>query len=360
MTDVTLVTGDGIGPEIAEATRRCIDATGADINWLIKEAGTDVMEREGTPLPEATVESIKKTGVALKAPITTPVGTGFRSINVHLRQTLDLYACLRPCKSYEGVRSRYTDIDLVVVRENTEDCYAGVEFQRGKDDTDELINWINKRSEKKVRENSGITIKSISVKGTERIVQFAFDYARKLGRKKVTSVHKANIMKFSDGLWLEVSRDVAKKYPDIEFEDRIVDNMCMQLIQKPELYDVLVLPNLYGDIISDLCAGLVGGLGVAPGGNIGEKGAIFEATHGSAPKYKGQNKVNPTALILSGVLMLRHMGKMAEADKLENAVAAVIAEGKSVTYDMKPHRDDPTAVGTSQMADAIIEKIGSS
>ncbi len=357
MTDVTLVTGDGIGPEIAEATRRCIDATGADINWLIKEAGTDVMKHTGTPLPDETVEAIKKTGIALKAPITTPVGTGFRSINVHLRQTLDLYACLRPCKSYEGVRSRYSDIDLVVVRENTEDCYAGVEFQRGKDDTDELISWVNKHSEKKVRANSGITIKPISVEGSERIVQFAFDYARKLGRKKVTSVHKANIMKFSDGLWLEVSREVAKKNPDIEFEDRIVDNMCMQLIQKPELYDVLVLPNLYGDIISDLCAGLVGGLGVAPGGNIGEKGAIFEATHGSAPKYKGQNKVNPTALILSGVMMLRHMGKMAEADKLENAVAAVIAEGKSVTYDMKPHRDDPTAVGTSQMADAIIEKI---
>ena len=357
MTDVTLVTGDGIGPEIAEATRRCIDATGADINWLIKEAGIDVMERTGTPLPDETVEAIKKTGTAIKAPITTPVGTGFRSINVHLRQTLDLYACLRPCKSYEGVRSRYSDIDLVVVRENTEDCYAGVEFKRGKDDTDELISWINKHSEKQVRVNSGITIKPISVEGSERIVQFAFDYARKLGRKKVTSVHKANIMKFTDGLWLDVSREVAKKNSDIEFEDRIVDNMCMQLIQKPELYDVLVLPNLYGDIISDLCAGLVGGLGVAPGGNIGEKGAIFEATHGSAPKYKGQNKVNPAALILSGVLMLRHMGKMTEADNLENAVAAVIAEGKSVTYDMKPDRDDPTAVGTSQMADAIIEKI---
>jgi isocitrate dehydrogenase (NAD+) len=246
------------------------------------------------------------------------------------------------------------------VRENTEDCYAGVEFQSGKDDTDELIDWINKRSEKKVREKSGITIKPISVEATERIVSFAFDYARKMGRKKVTSVHKANIMKFSDGLWLDVSRKVAKEYPEIEFEDRIVDNMCMQLIQKPELYDVLVLPNLYGDILSDLCAGLVGGLGVAPGANIGEKTAIFEATHGSAPKYKGLNKVNPTAVILSGVLMLRHIGKGAEADKLENAVAAVIAEGKSVTYDMKPHRDDPTAVGTSQMADAIIEKIGKS
>jgi len=357
MIDVTLITGDGVGPEIAEAARRCIDATGAGINWIVAEAGVEVMERLGTPLPDATVEAIKRTGIALKAPITTPVGTGFRSINVHLRQSLDLYACLRPCKSYKGVRSRYSDIDLVLVRENTEDCYAGVEFQRTKDDTVELISWINKHSEKKVRANSGITIKAISAEGTERIVRFAFDYARQMGRKKVTSVHKANIMKFTDGLWLDISRQVAKKYPDIEFEDRIVDNMCMQLIQKPELYDVLVLPNLYGDIVSDLCAGLVGGLGVAPGANIGEKGAIFEATHGSAPKYKGQNKVNPTALILSGVLMLRHLGKKAEADKLEKAVAAVIAEGKSVTYDMKPNRDDPTAVGTSQMADAIIKKM---
>jgi isocitrate dehydrogenase (NAD+) len=357
MTNVTLVTGDGIGPEIAEATRRCIDATGAEIKWDIAEAGVEVMEREGTPLPDATVASIKKNGVALKAPITTPVGKGFRSINVHLRQSLNLYACLRPCKSYEGVRSKYSDIDLIVVRENTEDLYAGIEFKKDADDTAELIGWINKHSDRKIRSDSGVSIKPISVKGTEQIVTFAFEYARKLGRKKVTSVHKANIMKYSDGLWLDVSRQVAKKHPDIEFEDRIVDNMCMQLIQKPELYDVIVLPNLYGDIISDLCAGLVGGLGVAPGANIGDKGAIFEATHGSAPKYKGQNKVNPTALILSGVLMLRHLGKMAEADKLENAVAAVIAEGKSVTYDMKPHRDDPTAVGTSKMADAIIAKI---
>jgi len=357
MADVTLITGDGIGPEIAEAARRCIDATGAGIKWDIAEAGLEVMERVGTPLPDATVESIKKTGVALKAPVTTPVGTGYRSINVHLRQTLDLYACLRPSKSYKGVRSRYSGIDLVVVRENTEDLYAGIEFEKGKDDTTEIINWINKHSKRRIGDNTGISIKPISVKATERIVRFAFDYARKMGRKKVTSVHKANIMKFSDGLWLDVSREVAKQYPDIEFEDRIVDNMCMQLIQKPELYDVIVLPNLYGDIISDLCAGLVGGLGVAPGANIGEKVAIFEATHGSAPKYKGQNKVNPTALILSGVMMLRHIGKMDEADKLETAVAAVIAEGKNVTYDMKPDRDDPTAVGTSEMADAIIEKI---
>jgi isocitrate dehydrogenase (NAD+) len=357
MTNVTLVTGDGIGPEIAEATRRCVDATGADIKWDIAEAGVDVMEREGTPLPEATVQAIERDGVALKAPITTPVGTGFRSINVHLRQSFGLYACLRPCKSYKGVRSRYSDIDLVVVRENTEDLYAGIEYEKGKDETLELIDWLNKHNKRVVGADAGISIKPISVEGTQRIVRFAFDYARKMGRKKVTSVHKANIMKYSDGLWLEVSREVAKAYPDVEFEDRIVDNMCMQLIQKPELYDVIVLPNLYGDIISDLCAGLVGGLGVAPGANIGEKAAIFEATHGSAPKYKGQNKVNPTALILSGVLMLRHLGKMAEADRLENAVAAVIAEGKDVTYDMKPDRDDPTAVGTKEMADAIIAKI---
>ena len=357
MDNVTLITGDGIGPEIAEAARRCIDATGAGIKWEVAEAGMDVMERVGTPLPEATIESVKKNRVALKAPITTPVGKGYRSINVHLRQTLDLYACLRPCKSYKGVRSRYSNIDLVVVRENTEDLYAGIEFQKGKDDTAEIINWINARSSRKITEDTGISIKPISVSATKRIVHFAFDHARKTGRKKVTSVHKANIMKFTDGLWLEVSREVAKRYPDIEFEDRIVDNMCMQLIQKPELYDVIVLPNLYGDIISDLCAGLVGGLGVAPGANIGEKIAIFEATHGSAPKYKGQNKVNPTALILSGVMMLRHINKIGEADKLEAAVAAVIAEGKNVTYDMKADRSDPTAVGTSEMADAIIERI---
>jgi isocitrate dehydrogenase (NAD+) len=357
MLKATLITGDGIGPEIADAARRCVDATGAGIEWEIAEAGVEVMERTGTPLPQATVESVKRTGVTLKAPITTPVGTGYRSINVHLRQTLDLYACLRPCKSYKGVRSRYDHIDLVVVRENTEDLYAGIEFEKGKDDTAEIISWINQHSDRKITEDSGISIKPISVRATDRIVSFAFEHARKTKRKKVTSVHKANIMKFSDGLWLEVSREVAKRYPDIEFEDRIVDNMCMQLIQKPELYDVIVLPNLYGDIISDLCAGLAGGLGVAPGANIGDKAAIFEATHGSAPKYKGQNKVNPTALILSGVMMLRYIGKMAEANTLERAVAAVIAEGDKVTYDMKEDRNDPTAVGTSQMADAIIERI---
>ena len=361
MYDVTLITGDGIGPEIAEAARRCIDATGVKIRWDLQEAGVDVMAREGTPLPDRTMESVRRNKVALKAPITTPVGTGFRSVNVYLRQALNLYACVRPCKSYKGVRSRYTNIDLVIVRENTEDLYAGVEFAKGAAETAELISDINRLSkDKKIKTGlatTGVSIKPISVEGSQRIVRYAFDYARANGRKKVTCVHKANIMKHTDGLWLEVARTVAAKYPDIEFDDRIVDNMCMQLVQKPELYDILVLPNLYGDILSDLCAGLVGGLGVAPGANIGDSGAVFEATHGSAPKYKGQNKVNPTALILSGMLMLRHMGEMAAADRLDKAVADVIAEGKLVTYDMKPVRDDPTAIGTREMADAIIERM---
>ncbi|MGQ9503545.1 MAG: isocitrate/isopropylmalate dehydrogenase family protein [Thermogutta sp.] len=361
--DVTLITGDGVGPELAAAARRCVDATGVQINWDVQEAGIDVMERLGTPLPDATLESIRRTRCALKAPITTPVGTGFRSINVFLRQELGLYACVRPCKYYPGVRTFFQNVsvDLVIIRENTEDLYAGVEFQCGQPATAELIECINRLStDRKVKTSpteTGISIKPISISGTERIVRFAFDYAGQNGRKKVTAVHKANIMKFTDGLFLEVARQVAQDYPDIEFEDRIVDNMCMQLVQKPELYDVLVLPNLYGDILSDLAAGLVGGLGVAPGANIGENGAVFEATHGSAPKYKGLNKVNPTALILSAVLMLRYLGEKEAADRLEKAVAEVIREGKDVTYDLKPHRDDPTAVGTQEMADAICRKL---
>jgi len=359
--DVTLVLGDGTGPSLAEVTRDVIDATGAAITWDVQEAGVGCLERYGTPLPDALMDSIRRTGVALKAPITTPVGRGFRSVNVHLRQTFNLYACLRPCKSYPGVRSRYEDIDLVVVRENTEDLYAGVEFRKGDEATRTLHRTINDLStDKKIRtgeDTTGISIKPISVEATERIHHFAFRYAREHGRRKVTTVHKANIMKHTDGLWLDVAREVAKQYTDIEFEDRIVDNMCMQLVQKPELYDVLVLPNLYGDILSDLCAGLVGGLGVAPGANIGDHGAVFEATHGSAPKYTGQNKVNPTALILSGLLMLDYLGEKDAARRLEAAVAAVIAEGKSVTYDMKPNRDDPTAVGTREMGQAIIAKL---
>jgi isocitrate dehydrogenase (NAD+) len=303
------------------------------------------------------IESCRRTKVALKAPITTPVGTGFRSVNVYLRQALDLYACVRPCKQYPGVRTFFsgTKVDIVLVRENTEDLYLGCEFEQGKPETAELIADIKRLNNKTIRPDSGISIKPISITGSKRIVKYAFEYARKNGRKKVTAVHKANIQKYSDGLFLDVAREVAKGYTDIEFEDRIIDNMCMQLVQKPEQYDVLVLPNLYGDIVSDLGAGLVGGLGVAPGANIGEKGAMFEATHGSAPKYKGQWKMNPTALILSGALMLEYLGEKDASKRLENAVAKVIEEGKSVTYDMKPHRDDPTAVGTREMAQAIID-----
>jgi isocitrate dehydrogenase (NAD+) len=356
--NVTLIPGDGIGPEVSQAARRCVDATGVKINWEIAEAGSDVIEKYGTPLPPETLDSIRKNKVALKGPITTPIGTGFRSVNVAIRKELDLYACLRPCRSLKGVRSKYENIDLVVVRENTEDLYAGIEFEEGKPETKKLIGEIEKLSQKKIRPDSGISIKPISISGTKRIVKFAFEYALKHKRKKVTAITKANIMKYTDGLFFAAAREVAKEYEGkIEYEERLIDNMCMQLVQKPELYDVLCLPNLYGDILSDLCAGLVGGLGVAPGANFGDKLAVFEAIHGSAPKYKGLNKVNPVALILSAVLMLDHLGEKEAAKKLENAVAAVIAEGKSVTYDLKPHRDDPTAVGTSQMADAIIQKI---
>jgi isocitrate dehydrogenase (NAD+) len=354
---ITLIPGDGVGPEIAEATVRVIEATGVPVQWDIQEAGEDVYRKEGTPLPERVIDSIRKNRVAIKGPVTTPVGKGFRSVNVTLRQTLDLYACLRPCRSYSGARTIYDNVDIVIVRENTEDLYAGIEFARGSEEALGLIGYIKEVSGRSIREDSGISIKPISVYGTERIVRFAFEYARKNGRRKVTAVHKANIMKFSDGLFLEVARSVAGDYPDIEFEDRIIDNMCMQLVQKPELYDVLVLPNLYGDIISDLGAGLIGGLGLAPGANIGDDIAVFEPTHGSAPKYKGLNKVNPLAMILSGVMMLRYTGETEAADRLERAVADVIAEGRSVTYDMKPSPDDPSAVGTSAVADAIIEKL---
>jgi isocitrate dehydrogenase (NAD+) len=361
--DVTLITGDGTGPELAAAARACIDATGVEIRWDMQEAGVDVMARLGTPLPEATIASVRRTKCALKAPITTPVGTGFRSINVFLRQELGLYACIRPCKLYPGVRTYFAEvpIDLVIVRENTEDLYAGVEFEVGKPHTGQLIEYINSLpADRKIKtglDETGISIKPISVSGTERIVRCAFDYARQHHRRKVTAVHKANIMKFTDGLYLHTAERVAQEYPDIEFEERIVDNMCMQLLQRPDHYDVLVLPNLYGDIVSDLAAGLVGGLGVAPGANIGPDGAVFEATHGSAPKYKGLNKVNPTAVILSGMLMLRHLGEPEAADRLEQAVAAVIAEGKDVTYDLKADRNDPTAVGTREMAEAICRKL---
>jgi len=351
---VTLIPGDGTGPELVVATRRVIEATGVPIEWEEHQAGLEVMEQAGTPLPASVLDSIRRNRVALKGPITTPIGTGIRSVNVALRQELGLYACLRPCRLYPGVPSPFKNVDLVIVRENTEDLYAGVEFDL---DTPEAAQ-IAAMGKGKIRPDSAISIKPISVTGTRQIVKFAFDYAVQHRRCKVTAVAKANIMKFTDGLFFRVAREVAAGYEGkVEYEERLIDNMCMQLVQKPELYDVLVLPNLYGDIVSDLAAGLVGGLGVAPGANIGDSAVVFEAIHGSAPKYKGLNKVNPTALILCGVLMLRHLGETDAAQRLESATAAVIAEGAQVTYDLKPTRDDPTAVGTREMTDAIIARL---
>jgi len=356
---VTLIRGDGTGPELAAVTREVLDATGVAFEWHEAEAGVDAMETHKTPLPDETLESIRRTKTCLKAPITTPVGTGFRSVNVALRKTFELYACVRPCKTYPGVRSRYQGIDLVIFRENTEDLYAGIEFEKGSVQAHKLAKSIEEISGTKIRGDAGISIKPISVFGSERIVRAAFEFAKKNGRKKVTAIHKSNIMKFSDGLFLQTAREVAKTYPSIAFEDVIVDNMCMQLVQRPEAFDVLVLPNLYGDIVSDLCAGLVGGLGVAPGANLGDGGiAIFEATHGSAPKYKGQDKVNPTAMILSGMLMLHHLGEHQAAERLEKAVSKVIADGKQVTYDLKQDRNDKSAVGTRAMGQAIIAALG--
>jgi len=355
--NVTLIPGDGIGPEVTEATRRVLEATGVAFNWEMAYAGADVQDEFGTPLPDYVLDSIRKNKVALKGPVTTPVGSGFRSVNVALRKALDLYACLRPCKTYPGVPTLFKDVDIVVVRENTEGLYSGVEFEKGAPETARLIGLVSEIQEEGVREDSGFSLKIISETCSRRIVKFAFDYVRAYQRKKVTAIHKANIMKFSDGLFLAVAREVAKEYPDIEFEDRIVDNMTMQLVKRPQQFDVLVTPNLYGDILSDLCAGLVGGLGVAPGANIGENAAVFEATHGSAPKYAGQNKVNPMAMMLSGVMMLHYLGEMKTADRLEEAITAVVAEGENVTYDLKTDEIGSAPVGTSQVADAVIEKL---
>ena len=351
---VTLIPGDGTGPEITEATRRVLEATGVKFEWEMCQAGAETLEKQGTILPDEVLASIKRTKVGLKGPITTPIGKGLRSANVTLRKKLDLYANLRPAKTYQGLRSRYENIDLIIVRENTEDLYAGIEFQRGTPEQEEILDVIERATKLHLDPNSAMSIKYISVAASRRIVKFAFDYARANGRRKVTAVHKANIMKLSDGLFLSVANEVAKEYPDIQYEDRIVDNMCMQLVQKPEMYDVLVLPNLYGDIISDLSAGLIGGLGVAPGANIGSQCAVFEPVHGSAPKYAGHNKVNPMAMMFSGVMMLRHLDEREAAFRLERAITQVIAEGKYVTYDLKPRPDDPTAVGTSQVAEAVI------
>jgi len=355
---VTLIPGDGIGPEVTEAARRCIDATGVKIEWEEALAGETALKQLGSLLPDSTLESIKKNKVALKGPITTPIGTGFRSVNVAIRHALDLYACVRPAKTYVGVKSLYKNIDLLIVRENSEDLYAGIEFEEGKPETKDLIKRIEDYSKKKIRPDSGISIKPISITATARIVKFAFEYALKYNRKKITVITKANIMKFTDGLFLKTAREVARKYEGkVVLEEALVDNMSMQLVQKPNNFDILVLPNLYGDILSDLCAGLIGGLGIAPGANIGDDMAVFEAVHGSAPKYKGMNKANPTAMILSGVLMLRYLSQDQAADRLEAAVKEVIAQGQFVTYDLKPTRDDKTAVGTKEMADAIIKRL---
>jgi isocitrate dehydrogenase (NAD+) len=354
--EVTLIPGDGTGPELAEATRRVLEATGVEFVWDVQQAGIDAFEATGNPFPDETLASLRRTKVGIKGPTTTPVGSGFRSVNVLLRKELDLYACIRPCKAYAGVRTRFPETDVVVVRENTEDLYAGIEFEQGTPENARLRAALAELGAT-VREDAGISIKPISIFGSERIVEAAFAYAKDKGRRKVTAVHKANIMKFSDGLFLSVARQVAERHPEIEFEDRIVDNLCNQLVSRPEEYDVLVLPNLYGDIVSDLAAGMIGGLGFAGGANIGTHAAVFEATHGSAPKYKGLNRVNPTALLLSGVYMLEHLGERAAADRVEQALAAVIAKGEKVTYDLKPHRDDPTAVGTQEFADAVIEEM---
>ena len=332
---VTLIPGDGTGPELVAATRRVLESTGVAFDWDVREAGADVMDQYGTPLPDAVLDSIRTNKVALKGPITTPIGTGFRSVNVAIRKALDLYANIRPARTLQGIPVCHENVDVVVVRENTEGLYAGIEHDVIPNEAAESIRIITRR-------------------GSERIVRFAFEYARSNGRRLVTAVHKANILKATDGLYLRVAREVAEEYPDIEFNDRIVDNMCMQLVQRPHEYDVLVLPNLFGDIVSDLASGLVGGLGVAPGANFGTELAVFEPVHGSAPKYAGKNKVNPTANILSGALMLRHLGELEAAQRVEDAVAAVVAEGKNVTYDLKASRDDPSAVGTQEMAGAII------
>lgn len=356
---VTLIPGDGAGPELMDAARRAVEATGVDIDWDVQEAGQGVVDREGTALPLRVLESIRFNRVALKGPLTTAIRGDQRSANVALRVELDLYACLRPCRLYPGVRSRYENVDIVVVRENTENSYTGIEFEHDEPTTAEIISFIERSTGQHIREDAGLSIKSVSEGASERIVRFAFEYARANGRRRVTAGHKANIMKFSDGLFLETARRVASEYADVSFDDRIIDNLTMQLVQRPEDYDVLVLPNLYGDILSDLCAGLVGGLGVAPGANLGDGCAVFEATHGSALKYRGTNRANPMALMLCGAMMLRHLGEVDPGDRLEAAVAAVIAEGRTVTYDLKAARDDPDAAGTSQVADAVVERLRS-
>ncbi len=359
---ITLIPGDGVGPEIAEVVKICVAALGVDIDWDIQHAGGAVIQKENTPLPDRVLASIRQNKIALKGPVETPIGKGFRSVNVRLRQDLDLYASVRPCKYYEGIKSRITNpeaIDLIIVRENTEDLYAGIEFMDSCGEEAPILKFLKEQKGIELGCDTGISIKPISISGSKRIVTFAFEYAKKHGRKKVTAIDKANIMKYSDGLFMRTAEEVSQKYPDFIYEHKLVDNMCMQLVQYPEKYDVLVLPNLYGDIISDLAAGIIGGLGVAPGANMGNDYAVFEATHGSAPDIASQNKVNPTGLLLSSVLMLQYMKKPAAADRLEQSIAAVIREGKHVTADLKKADSPHPPVGTREMGAAVVEKINS-
>lgn len=353
---ITLLPGDGIGPEITEATQKVLQATGLQFDWDVHIIGQQAQDKWGTPLPEFVLDSIRKNRIALKGPVTTPIGSGFRSVNVALRKNLDLYACLRPCKTYPGSPTPFQNIDIVIIRENTEDLYSGIEFAKGSNEANQLSELVEKTLGEKLKRDTGVSLKVISETASRRIIKFAFEYARANNRKRVTTAHKANILKFSDGLFLAVAREVSKDYPEIEFEDVVIDALCMRLVKNPQQYDIIVLPNLYGDIVSDLCAGLVGGLGVAPGANIGDNAAIFEPTHGSAPRYAGQNKVNPMAMMLSSVLMLRYLGENEVADKLEKAIAEVIAEGEKVTYDLKTDRNQPAAT-TSEVAEAVIEKL---
>ena len=352
---IALIPGDGAGPELVDAARLAIEATGVQIEWDLQPAGLSVIEAEGTPLPARVIESIRTNRVALKGPLGTP--TGFTSVNVGLRVALGLYAAVRPCTLYAGVRSRYERADVIVIRELTEGSYTGIEFEQGVPQTTELMAFIERTTGKRIREDSGLSIKAISETASTRIARLGFEHARANGRRKVTAGHKANIMKFSDGLFLQAVREVAREYPDVAFEDRIIDNLAMQLVQRPEDHDVLVLPNLYGDILSDLCAGIVGGLGVAPGVNLGDACAVFEATHGTASRYRGLNRANPMALMLCGAMLLRHLGETEAGDRLEAAVAAVIAEGRTVTYDLRPTRDDPNAATTTQVRDAVIQEL---
>ncbi len=356
MHKVTLIPGDGIGPEITEATKRVLEATGVKFDWEIGIVGQAAQDKFGTPLPEKVLESIKKNRVALKGPVTTPIGTGFRSVNVALRQSLDLYACLRPCKAYPGAPTPFKDVDIVIVRENTEDLYSGIEFARDTKEADKLAELILESTKRAVKKDTGYSVKVISETASRRIVKFAFEYASANKRKKVTAGHKANIMKFSDGIFLSAARQVAKEYPEILFDDVVIDAMCMRLVRNPAQFDVIVLPNLYGDIVSDLCAGLIGGLGLAPGANLGDNIAVFEPTHGSAPKYTGLNKVNPMAMMLSATMMLRHLGETKAANTLEKAISDVIAHGKTVTYDLITDRNKSPAT-TSQVADVVIEEL---